>query len=199
MEQELQFRLIFIGTFVLVMSMSTYYRRLARKTGEVIARRQEGTPALALRAALALPLLLSVLLYAFIPRWMAWSIIPVPTWVRWSAAAVGIACLPLLRWVFRSIGQNISETLLTKRGHKLVTEGPYRWVRHPLYSVSLLAVLSLSLMARSWFMILLWFIGVLVFRMVVIPIEEKNLIAAFGQEYERYRERTGALAPRVRF
>jgi protein-S-isoprenylcysteine O-methyltransferase Ste14 len=151
---------------------------------------------LILRAVMTLPLLMAILLYAFIPEWMAWSTITLPVWVRWLGVGLGIACLPLIRWVFSSIGSNISETVLTKREHKLVTEGPYRWVRHPLYGVGLLEILALSLIAGNWFMALLWVIGVLVFRFIVIPIEEAKLIAAFDGEYERYRARTGALAPR---
>jgi protein-S-isoprenylcysteine O-methyltransferase Ste14 len=171
MEEELIFRLIFIGVFALGLSVSAYYRRLARKSGEVIVRRQEGTLALILRAVMTLPLLMAILLYAFIPEWMAWSAISLPVWVRWLGAGLGVACIPLIWWVFSSIGSNISETVLTKREHKLVTEGPYRWVRHPLYGVGLLEILALSLIASNWFMALLWIIGVLVFRFVVIPIE----------------------------
>jgi protein-S-isoprenylcysteine O-methyltransferase Ste14 len=62
--------------------------------------------------------------------------------------------------------------------------------------VALFEILALSLIAGNWFMVLLWFTGVLVFRYVVIPIEEAKLIAAFDGEYEQYRARTWALAPR---
>jgi protein-S-isoprenylcysteine O-methyltransferase Ste14 len=179
-----------------VLSLSAYYRRLARKSGDIISRRQEGTLALILRAAMALPLLLAILLYAFLPDWTAWSTIHLPVWVRWLGAGLGVAGLPLLWWVFTNIGSNISETVLTKREHKLVTDGPYRWVRHPLYGVARLEILALSLMAGNWFIALLWLIGVLVFRLVVIPMEEAKLIAAFDGEYEQYRARTGALTPR---
>jgi len=50
-------------------------------------------------------------------------------------------------------------------------------------------------MAGNWFIAFLWLICVLVFRYIVIPIEESKLIAAFDGEYERYRARTGALTP----
>ena len=50
-------------------------------------------------------------------------------------------------------------------------------------------------MAGNWFIALLWLICVLVFRYIVIPIEESKLIAAFDGEYERYRARTGTLTP----
>jgi protein-S-isoprenylcysteine O-methyltransferase Ste14 len=196
MEEKLVFRLIFIGVVALGVSISTYYRRLARKSGEAISRRREGRLALILRTVMVLPLLLAILFYAFAPRWMDWSAISLPVWVRWTGAGLGIACLPLLWWVFSSIGSNISETVLTKREHELVTRGPYRWVRHPLYGAALLKILALSLIAGNWFMALWWLVGILVFRCVVIPIEEAKLIAAFDGEYEDYRARTGALVPR---
>ncbi|HKQ72190.1 MAG TPA: isoprenylcysteine carboxylmethyltransferase family protein [Blastocatellia bacterium] len=196
MEEELIFRLIFIGVIALVLSLSTYYRRLARKSGEIVSRRREGALALILRAVMTMPMLLAILLNIFLPHWMAWSKISLPVWVRWLGAGLGIALLPLLWWVFSSIGSNISETVLTKREHRLVMEGPYRWVRHPLYGGALLEILALSMIASNWFMALLWLIGVLVFRYVVIPIEEAKLIAAFNGKYEQYRARTGALAPR---
>jgi protein-S-isoprenylcysteine O-methyltransferase Ste14 len=196
MEEELIFRLLFIAVFALMLSLSAYYRSLARKSGDVIYRRQEGALALILRVALALPLALAILLYAFLPGWMEWSTMRLPGWSRWLGAGLGVVGLPLLWWVFTNIGSNISETVLTKQEHKLVTDGPYRWVRHPLYSAALLEILALSLMAGNWLMALLWLIGVLVFRLIIIPIEETKLIAAFDGEYERYRARTGALTPR---
>ena len=103
----------------------------------------------------------------------------------------------LIHWVFRSIGRNISETVLTKQDHELVTTGPYRWVRHPLYSSALLLIFSIGLMLGDWLLILFSVVGTIIFRFLVIPAEEERLIAAFGVEYERYISRTGALLPRL--
>lgn len=178
--------------------ISTYYRTRARKISGVITRREEGMLALTLRIVLTLPLLLSIILYAFNPRWMDWSAMTLPLWTRWVGAGLAIACVPLLWWVFSSIGSNISETVLTKRDHQLVMKGPYRWVRHPLYSVGLLEILALSLLAANWFMLLLCMVGIVVFRLVVIPKEEANLVAAFDGEYQRYQTEAGPLVPRFR-
>src|SRR5688572_12863041 len=195
MKEELLFRFIFIAVIALTISISACYRKLARKSGDVIPRRREGALALFLRAAMGLILLLTFLLYTFFPGRLAWATIHLAAWIQWVGVGLGVACLPLVWWVFHSIGSNISETILTKREHKLVVDGPYRWVRHPLYGIALLEIFALSLMARNWFMALLWFVGVFVFWRIVIPMEEAKLIAAFNGEYERYRARTGALAP----
>ena len=127
---------------------------------------------------------------------------PGPPWdcrcgcAAWRVSAP-IGCLAAIRWVLVSIGSNISETVLTKRDHHLVMHGPYRWIRHPLYAVALLLLLLLALLADSWFLLLFPLVGFFVFRWIVIPREEANLIKVFGEQYEAYRRRTGALFPRI--
>ena len=62
---------------------------------------------------------------------------------------------PLLFWTFHSLGKNLTDTVVTRREHTLVTHGPYRWVRHPFYDVVLLWGLSMSLLTANWLMALL--------------------------------------------
>ena len=100
--------------------------------------------------------------------------------------------------MLRSIGSNISETVLTKERHQLVTAGPYRWVRHSLYSVGSTAFAALSLIAANAFMGLFVALAVAAVVAAVIPREEANLERVFGAEYRAYRRRTGRLVPRIR-
>jgi protein-S-isoprenylcysteine O-methyltransferase Ste14 len=197
MDIELIFRPIFLIVLVLTFSISAYFRKQARDSGEVIERREEGSAVLVLRMVLALPLLLSLILYIVYPQAMDWAKILLPLWLRALAAVVAILCVPLIYWVFRSIGDNISETVLTKSDHQLVTEGPYRWVRHPLYASALLLLLSLSLVASNWFLLGYVVLALVVFRLLVIPAEEERLIEAFGEAYQEYQGHTGALAPKI--
>jgi protein-S-isoprenylcysteine O-methyltransferase Ste14 len=196
MELEITFRIIFLIILGLTFTISATYRKRAREAGEVIQRREEGLTALLLRMGFALPLLAVFLLYIFYPKAIAWSQLPLPVWLRALGAGMGILSTPLILSVFRSIGRNISETVLTKSEHELVRHGPYRWVRHPLYATSLLLLLSLSLIAESWFIFGYSVIGLIVFRFVVIPAEEAHLIASFGEAYHNYQNRTGALFPK---
>jgi len=159
---------------------------------------REGKLALLSRLLLAAPLYLSIFAYMLNPAWMAWSAISLPTWLRWVGTAVGLAMLPLLYGVFSSIGNNISETFLTKEKHVLVTHGPYRWVRHPLYSAATISLVSLSMLAANWFMLAMACAAFLGIAVLVIPREEAELIRKFGDEYREYRERTGRFAPRLR-
>jgi len=198
MANDQLFRWFFIAIFVGTLSISGYFRRRARQSGEAIPRVREGKLALLSRLLLAAPLYLSIFAYMLNPAWMAWSAISLPTWLRWVGTAVGLAMLPLLYGVFSSIGNNISETFLTKEKHVLVTHGPYRWVRHPLYSAATISLVSLSMLAANWFMLAMACAAFLGIAVLVIPREEAELIRKFGDEYREYRERTGRFAPRLR-
>ncbi len=105
--------------------------------------------------------------------------------------------MALVYWVVASLGDNISETVLTKQEHELVVHGPYRWIRHPLYATGLLLLVSASLITASWFIGALTITAAAGIRWVVIPAEESALIAKFGDGYRDYMKRTGRLVPRL--
>lgn len=194
LEHKLIFRIIFFSVFILTIAISGYYRKKARES-ETISRTREGSLVLAGRVVLALILLAFILLYTFAPGWISWSGISVPLWLRWVGVILAIPSPFLAVWIFSSIGKNISETVLTKQEHELMTKGPYRWVRHPLYSMGILLIFSLGLIAANGMLLLFGLAALIIFRFVVIPAEEKNLVEKFGMDYEEYRSRTGALTP----
>lgn len=191
-------RWIALGTFVGTLGISTYYRHRARRSGEVIERRREGARMVLARAAVVLPLYGSVLLYLVEPRWMAWSAFAAPDWLRWLGAGLGVAAVPAAWWVFRSLDRNVSETVLMKADHALVTTGPYRWVRHPLYTTGEMLLVGVGLMAGNWFILLLTFVTIIAIRFAVVPPEEEALVARFGDAYRGYMARTGRLLPSLR-
>jgi protein-S-isoprenylcysteine O-methyltransferase Ste14 len=131
------------------------------------------------------------------PDWMNWSSVPLPDWARWGGVAVGLSVPALIYWIMISIGKNISETYLTKESHQLVRHGPYRWIRHPLYSVATLAFASLGLIAANWFMLAMALIAFAAIAVLVVPREEAELARKFGDEYRDYQRRTGRFIPRL--
>lgn len=193
---EVVFRSFFAFILLTAFGMSGYFRRRARRS-ETIARRREGGWMLVMRLAVALPFFAGMAAYLVDPRWMAWSTIPLPGWLRWAGVAVGLAMLPMLYWVFSSIGRNISETVLTKSEHELVTHGPYRWVRHPLYTLATAAFLSLGVIAANAFIIGMAVVMFAAVALLVVPKEEAKLTDKFGLACGEYRRTTGALAPRI--
>lgn len=191
------FRWFALAAFVGCMGISAFYRRRARQQGETIARRRENPLLIAGRAVVALPLFGAIFLYLLNPRWMTWSELALPASVRWVGVLPGLIAVPAAFWVFTSIGRNVSETVLTKRDHALVTSGPYRWIRHPLYTTGAVLLLAIGLMAANWFILLFALLAIVSLRLAVIPLEERELVNRFGDEYRRYMARTGRFLPRV--
>lgn len=197
MKRESVFRSITATLLVTAAAISGYHRHRAEQAGgEEVSLREEGLPtAVALRST-GLVLMLSVVAYLINPRWMRWSSLDLPVPLRWSGAGLGAVSLAVALWIFRTIGKNITSTVDTREEHKLVTGGPYRWVRHPLYTVGTSFFVSLSLLAANWFMGLASLV-VLVMLLIRLPKEEEKLIERFGDEYRSYMKRTGRLLPRL--
>lgn len=177
--------------------ISTYYRAKADKeTGEKVSRRVDGSIMMSIIRIFGLVLWLSPLVYLLNPAWMAWSKIGLPESVRWLGVLLGILCVAGIYWLFSSIGSGITPTSATRKQHALVTSGPYRWVRHPLYTIGSSMFIAFGMMADNWFVALL---GILAFIAMAVrtPKEEANLIEKFGDEYREYIKHTGRFLPKL--
>jgi protein-S-isoprenylcysteine O-methyltransferase Ste14 len=191
------FRVLAGLIFVSALGISGYYRRRAdRESGERIPRNVDGTAVMTAIRIGGLLLWLSPVAYLINPGWMAWSRAGLPVWVRWLGVGTGVTCVLLIYWLFRSIGSGITPTSATRENHVLVTNGPYQWVRHPLYTVGSSFIVAFGMTADNWFIPGL---GVLAFILMAVrtPAEEANLIAKFGDEYRLYMQRTGRFLPRL--
>ncbi len=196
MSTESTFRAIAVASLALFMPIGLYFRIKSQATGEQLDRTQEGIPVMVgLRLCGVLAWLLFAA-YLINPTWVSWCSLTLPIWSRWAGSALGLLVVPpFLFWTFHSLGKNLTDTVVTRREHTLVTHGPYRWVRHPFYVVGFLWLTSLSLLSANWLLALL---GAAVMTMLVIRsrVEEAKLIERFGDEYRAYAQRTGKFFPR---
>src|SRR5205823_3429009 len=64
---------------------------------------------------------LGIIAYLVNPSWMAWSAVPLPDWLRWTGVGVFVVAGGLLIWTFRSLGKNLTDTVVTRREHTLGT------------------------------------------------------------------------------
>lgn len=194
---ETIFRVLAAAILITCMGISGYFRSKADHiSGESLSRKADGNLMMTFIRIFGLILWLSPFVYLLNPAWMDWSKLNLPESVRWLGVGAGIACIGLLYWLFSSIGNGITPVSATRKEHKLVTNGIYRWVRHPLYTVGAALFASFGLMADNWYIILL---GALAFAAMAIrtPKEEANLIEKFGDEYREYMKRTGRFLPKL--
>ena len=138
---------------------------------------------------------LGMFIWLINPDWMSWSMLAMPEWVRWTGALIVVAALALLIWVHQTLSMSFSGTLEIREQHKLVTTGPYQWVRHPMYTAIFLWALGASLITSNWF-IFLFPLAFALFFILRVPNEEKMMIETFGDEYREYMKRTGRFLPR---
>jgi protein-S-isoprenylcysteine O-methyltransferase Ste14 len=105
-------------------------------------------------------------------------------------AGIAFAC-----WARWRLAGNWSAEVSLKSDHELIRSGPYGYVRHPIYSGMLLAVIGTALTLGEWralLAILLMSVGLI----LKATREEAVMIAAFGEAYRTHQDRTGFLLPR---
>jgi protein-S-isoprenylcysteine O-methyltransferase Ste14 len=198
MTDESVFRSVVIINIALTLPIGLYHRIRSQTTGEALARREEGIFIMIGLRLCGLLGWIALAAYLINPSWMAWPSVAFPNWLRWIGAFLALFVVPLLLfWTFHSLGKNLTDTVVTRREHTLVTHGPFHWVRHPFYDVVFLWILSISLLTDNWLMVLLGFTA---FAMMVARtrIEEEKLIERFGDEYRAYTRRTGKFLPHLR-
>ncbi len=195
MSDDRLFRLILLVGFAILLPIGVYHRLKAR-TGEKLDRRQEGRFILVTLRLAGIVGWLGIIAYLINPASMAWASVPLSAWLRWTGVGFLAAAGVLFIWTFRSLGKNLTDTVVTRKDHTLVTTGPYRWVRHPIYTSAALMIPASSLVAANWFF---FATGCVVFQLLVIRTrkEEENLIARFGDDYRNYMQRTGRFVPRL--
>lgn len=196
MPTETTFQVISAVLFFAGFSISVYFRRKADQSGEKITFEEENQTLLRVRTVSALIGYLTILAYMIHPPFVAWAQLDLPQWLRWLGATLMALMVPMFYWLFSSLGRNITKTVAVREEHQLVTNGPYRWVRHPLYSCGWLFFIGFSLLAANWLMALSLLVASIPLAMRT-PVEEAKLIDRFGEQYQEYMQRTGRYFPKL--
>jgi protein-S-isoprenylcysteine O-methyltransferase Ste14 len=196
MTDESTFRVLFTVMFAAFVLMWGWNFLSAGISGNSFYTPTEGPlVAVPLRLLLAASLV-SIIVYIVNPRRMSWASLDLPSWIRWLGCPVGLAALLFFYWVLKSLGQNFSTSLTIKQEQTLITHGPYRRIRHPMYTVLIVLWFAYFLLSANWF---IGMTGILAFMWTMIvrtPKEERMMIDRFGEEYIAYMKRTGRYLPR---
>jgi len=134
--------------------------------------------------------------FKFDIAWLQFRFIPQAQAIAIAAIAITLAGMAFAVWARVNLGSNWSSVPTIKDKHQLIRSGPYRLVRHPIYSGILLAMMGTFLAngkVRGALAIILLWIGWL----VKSRMEEKFMVRTFGAEYEEYSRSTGGLFPRL--
>jgi len=128
--------------------------------------------------------------------WLAGRLYPLP-WpglddlpARLVGYALGAAGIALVAWSIVTL-YRAGTTVQPNRGaDRLVTDGPFRWRRNPIYMGDVLILLGLAELTHNiWFVVLTPVFAIAVLKLAILP-EERHLEERFGQAYLDYKERT---------
>jgi len=193
---DIWFRLI-IGAQLIAMGVVRAYFGAPRAGKSAQASRAESAWLTATLGVVALLHYGAILAYLAYPPMLRWSALEVGAPIRWIA--IVISCLGAAGeiWAAISLGTSYSPTLRVAEERVVVTAGPYRWIRHPLYAFWLPLMAGWGVAARNWFILVSGTVLVLVLMIIRVPREEAMMVEGFGESYREYMKRTGRFVPRL--
>lgn len=103
--------------------------------------------------------------------------------------------LVLKVWAIKTLGKFWSVQIEIREGHRLIKEGPYRFVRHPSYLSTLVEVTAGPLILNAYYTLFFVWLVYFPFMLMRIWLEEKELSMKFGREYESYRKKVPLIIP----
>ena len=197
MDNELTYRIALPILFISFIAHRGYYSRKFRPSTENTLKQRQESFASRLANLLSLPGLIAVVVYVVYPPWMAWASLPLSAGLRWMGVGLALAGFVLLQWSQQALGKNWSDTPRLMKDQTLVTGGPYRWIRHPIYTAFLLIMSAPLFLSANWFIGLVW-IGMTVLDVISrVRVEEAMMMESFGDHYRAYMQRTGRFLPRL--
>ena len=169
------------------------YWWLSGRNVKAVARRESPLS----RAGHAVPLIIAALLLALptLPGgFLCGRVFQGTEITYWSGVVVLVAGLVFSIWARVHIGRNWSGIVTLKQDHELIQSGPYRLVRHPIYTGLLLGFIGTAIARdewRGWLAVLM----VLAALWRKLRLEERWLTEQFGDAYRQYRSEVAALIP----
>ena len=113
-------------------------------------------------------------------------------------ALICLYTLYLFTIIHKALGNMWAFSLDLRKDHKLVTEGIYKKVRHPMYSAFWLWAIAQPMLLSNWAAGFSAFVGFGVLYFLRVGQEEEMMLKEFGAEYEEYSQRTGRIFPRLK-
>lgn len=149
------------------------------------------------RFSYALPVWLAAYLLFWartLPGWWNAPIVANRPWFGWLAVVITALGFALAIWARAYLGSNWSGSVTIKVGHELIRTGPYRLVRHPIYTGILIAMFGTALAYDRWRVLVALPILWLAFTIKRLK-EEQFMRQTFGAQYDEYARTTGAIFP----
>ena len=198
MNSEIIFRILFALSFVAMTTIRVYFQSKVLRDKRRIEIK-EGSLSLIAGSIAALTTIVFGAEYLFSPGLFSFAyILYFPNWLRWLGVLALVGGITLLGLSHHHLGRSFHSLVVSKEEHVLVKTGPYRWIRHPIYTAYLMSYIGGGLVSSNW---VLTIVPVSMYAILVgkrMSKEEEILQEQFGQDYSKYMERTGRLLPWIK-
>lgn len=189
----MQFKISLAVLLLIDAGIRLYYQKERRSFERVVVKQEKREKFLYHLVAVGL---IPIFFYLLTP-WIDTFHLPFPYWFRWLGAIIILTGDLLFIWAHKALGKNWSPVLEIRKGHTLVTDGPYRLIRHPMYSAIFIIGIGISLLSSNWIVALSYMLPVILMYLIRISDEEKMMIEQFGNEYVEYMKNTGRIIPKI--
>jgi protein-S-isoprenylcysteine O-methyltransferase Ste14 len=174
-----------------------YYVKAYSQPAEVTLRaRQEGL-ASTIGGLLGLIGFVAVIIFVVNPSWLVFAHLSLPLWSRWAGVGLALIGFALLQWAQITLGRSWSDTPRMMKGQALIISGPYKFIRHPIYTAFILILGSTLFISSNWLVGLAWLSMTVLEVVSRIGFEESLMLEYFGDQYRDYMKKTGQLLPRL--
>jgi protein-S-isoprenylcysteine O-methyltransferase Ste14 len=198
MDRESLYKMLFVLAFIAIMIIRLYYQsKILREKREIKVR--EDIIGLISGIIAALTTIIFGVEYIFFQGAFSFAyILRYPDLIRLFGGILLVVGISLLGISHHHLGKSFHSLMVLKENHELIETGPYRFIRHPIYSAFLLSYFGGGLISSNW---ILTFVPMITYAIMVtirMGKEEKILEEEFGQRYIDYEKRTGILFFKIR-
>jgi len=193
LDEELLFRILVVSIYAIFATIRVAFRIPASRRVE----KKKYEPSRIVTSILSIGILgyfVTLILYLFYLPLVLWFSITLSSTVRWLSVIISFMCIPLLYWIHSTLDKQYAAILAIQEDHALIETGPYRKVRHPMYTIFIIFSIGIALITSN--------LAIIVFSLIlsssfpsIAKTEELMLIDSFGDEYRSYMDRTGRFFP----
>jgi len=191
---EVTYRVIFGILWLVYFGVRLYFQRKVKGVGSYVRVNEKQEKLLFRLFALAY----LVLPVYFITSWVDFAHIPMPVWLRWAGLIVTCSGIGLFAWAHQALGLNWTAVLALSEKHALVTSGPYRYVRHPMYTAFFVIGFGFLFLSANLLVGVIYLGPLLLMYLSRFSAEEQMMIERFGERYRQYMKETGRILPRFK-
>jgi protein-S-isoprenylcysteine O-methyltransferase Ste14 len=129
--------------------------------------------------------------------WFDFADFSLPSWLRWLGVALFALAALLLHLTHQVMGRSWTPTLGLREDHKLVTDGIFQYIRHPMYAAHQLWAIAQILILANWIAGFSFLVPQILQYWFRVSDEEEMMVEHFGEDYQDYMEKTGRIIPRM--